>query len=134
MGICSSLELPESTLSFVEGHQYRNQPEYALTALNANAIITVLPYKDLSHSFTVSILGTDRKTVHRVLVAAINDKARKLKNFFLLAQFSTKLDKFVIKFWEYLDTKSIIIHANIFSLLKMRKMLSSFKKQSQQTS
>ena len=44
-----------------------------------------------------------------VLVAAIIEKARKfLKK--LLAQFSTKLNKFFIKFWEYLETKSTIIH------------------------
>ena len=50
-----------------------------------------------------------------------------------LAQFSTKLNNFFINFWEYVDTKSTIIYTYIF-LLKMRKMLTSFRALSQKSS
>ena len=73
-------------------------------------------------------------SLHCVLVAAITVKAPKWKNFFLLAQFSTKLNQSFITFWEYLDTKISIIYTNNFVSQKMRKMLSSFQKESQQTS
>ena len=48
----------------------------------------------------------------------------------LLAQFSTKLNKFFNKFWAYLGTKSNLIHTKKKILLKMMKMLSTSKKQS----
>ena len=48
----------------------------------------------------------------------------------LLAQFSTKLNKLLIKFREYMDTKNTIIYKNIFTSKKW-KMLSSFQEQSQ---
>ena len=56
----------------------------------------------------------ERLPLHCVLVAAIIVEALKWKKL-LLAQLSTKLNKFCIKFWEYLDTKSIVIHMNICS-------------------
>ena len=51
-------------------------------------------------------------TVHCVLVAAIIVKALKWKK--IVTEFSTKVNKIFIKFWEYLDTKRAIIHMNIF--------------------
>ena len=49
-----------------------------------------------------------------MLVAAIIVKALKLREKNLLPQFSTKLNKFFITFWAYLDTKSTNIYTNIF--------------------
>ena len=46
--------------------------------------------------------------------ACNHSKSTKIeRKILLLAQFSTKLNKFLIKFWDYLDTKSIVSHMNI---------------------
>ena len=72
-------------------------------------------------SFTVLV------SLHYVLVAAIIENALKWKKL-LIAQFSTKLNKFFIKCLEYVDTKSTIIYTHCFLLKMIKCYLLSRKK------